>query len=241
VRFHFAGKPGVCGDGAGMLGQRKDPGALPSDDDDFTFFSNSSYTMSGGHSERVARCVPGALQVSLTMRNGNVESVRTTAGPLRASGSSDITDLGRVSAKDAAAYLIGVAERESSGVAKKAMIPAVLADSAVVWPGLLRLARNAGAARDKRKNAIFWVGQIAAESVGDELRSFADDEGEDVEIRKHAVFALSQRPREEGIPALLQIARSSRSREVRKAALFWLAQSGDPRAAALFEQILLKN
>jgi hypothetical protein len=240
VRFHFAGKPGVCGDGAGMLGQRKDPDDLIPGDN-FVFFSNSSSYSSGIRSERELRCVPGPLQVSLTVRTGNIETLRTTAGPLRADTSSDVTDLGSVSPHDAVAYLLGLVERNHTRLGKKAMIPAILADGVVVWPDLLRIARNAGTPRETRKDAIFWVGQIAAESVGKELREFADDELEDLEIRKQAVFALSQRPRDEGIPALLTIARSSRSTEVRKAAMFWLAQSGDPRAVALFEQILLKQ
>ncbi len=57
-------------------------------------------------------------------------------------------------------------------------------------------------------------------------------------MRKPAVFALSQRPAEEGVPALIRIARTNRHPELRKTALFWLGQSEDPRALALFEEIL---
>jgi hypothetical protein len=42
----------------------------------------------------------------------------------------------------------------------------------------------------------------------------------------------------EGVPALLRIARSNPDPELRKTALFWLGQSEDPRALALFEEIL---
>jgi HEAT repeat protein len=52
------------------------------------------------------------------------------------------------------------------------------------------------------------------------------------------VFALSQEPRDEGVPALIRIVKSNRSPGVRKKALFWLGQSEDPRALALFEEIL---
>ena len=64
------------------------------------------------------------------------------------------------------------------------------------------------------------------------------DGDEDREVRKHAVFALSQRPREEAVPELVRIARTHRDPEIRKTAMFWLGQSGDPRAIALFEEIL---
>jgi HEAT repeat protein len=55
------------------------------------------------------------------------------------------------------------------------------------------------------------------------------------------VFALSQRPSKEGVPALIEIAKSNRDPEIRKNALFWLGQSHDPRALALFEEILSRR
>ena len=42
------------------------------------------------------------------------------------------------------------------------------------------------------------------------------------------------------MPALIRIAKSHRSPEVRKNAMFWLGQTNDPRAVALFEEILTK-
>jgi hypothetical protein len=52
------------------------------------------------------------------------------------------------------------------------------------------------------------------------------------------VFALSQRSGNEGVPAVIRIARTNPDPELRKSALFWLDQSEDPRALALFEEIL---
>jgi HEAT repeat protein len=52
---------------------------------------------------------------------------------------------------------------------------------------------------------------------------------------------LSQLRREEGVPILIRIARTHASPSVRKKALFWLGQSGDPRAIALFEEILTER
>ena len=45
------------------------------------------------------------------------------------------------------------------------------------------------------------------------------DSEEDRELRKHAVFALSQRPREEAVPELVRIARTHRDPEIRKTAV----------------------
>jgi HEAT repeat protein len=69
----------------------------------------------------------------------------------------------------------------------------------------------------------------------------AQDDSDDVEIRKQAVFALSQRPKDEGIPALISVVGSTKSREVKRNALFWLAESNDPRAVELFEKILTQR
>ncbi|HEX6558609.1 MAG TPA: HEAT repeat domain-containing protein, partial [Longimicrobiales bacterium] len=64
---------------------------------------------------------------------------------------------------------------------------------------------------------------------------------DDVEIRKQAVFALSQLKGDQSLDALMEVARNSKDPQVRKNALFWLSQKDDPRVLALFEEILLKN
>jgi HEAT repeat protein len=55
------------------------------------------------------------------------------------------------------------------------------------------------------------------------------------------VFALSQLPRDQGVPKLLEIARTHQDPRVRKKAIFWLGQSDDPRALALFEELLTRH
>ena len=89
----------------------------------------------------------------------------------------------------------------------------------------------------KTGQALFWLSQKAGErAVGTLTRAVDDDP--DAGVRKHAVFAISQLPKDESIPKLIALAQTHRDREVRKQAMFWLGQSGDPRAVALFEQVL---
>ena len=64
--------------------------------------------------------------------------------------------------------------------------------------------------------------------------------GSDIDVKRRAVFALSQLPAGEGIPRLIEVAGTHSSRAVRRQAMFWLGQSSDPRALAFFERILLK-
>ena len=60
-----------------------------------------------------------------------------------------------------------------------------------------------------------------------------------MKVKKKAVFALSQLPKAQGVPKLIEIARKSTDPEVRKEAMFWLGQSKDDRALAFFEDVLL--
>ena len=69
----------------------------------------------------------------------------------------------------------------------------------------------------------------------DELVGRSDAERE---IQEAAVFALSQRPADEGVPALIGVARDHRDPRIRRQAMFWLGQTQDPRALAFFEEIL---
>jgi HEAT repeat protein len=57
-------------------------------------------------------------------------------------------------------------------------------------------------------------------------------------VKRKAVFALSQLPKDEGVPLLLRTARTNRNPVVRREAMFWLGQSKDPRALAFFQEVL---
>jgi HEAT repeat protein len=82
------------------------------------------------------------------------------------------------------------------------------------------------------------LGQAAGDAAGQALDSIAADGRGDREVRKQAIFALSQRASDEGVPALIRIARTNTDPELRRTALFWLGQTEDPRALTLFEEIL---
>jgi hypothetical protein len=100
---------------------------------------------------------------------------------------------------------------------------------------LIALARSAKSTQ-VRGTALFWIAQRAGDTaVGPITQALEDPE---TEVRKKAVFALSQLPRNEGVPKLIDVARTHRDPAVRKQAMFWLGQSRDPRALAFFEQIL---
>jgi hypothetical protein len=232
VRFAFAPREDVCGDGRGMIRFRDRESYLRID-------GGGTWTTSGRRWHQ-RPCVDGPARVALTLRDGRITRGRVYVGGDWSARRSDATDLGTVGAASAARTLLDLARRSESRAADDLVFPALLADSVTVWPDLLELARDKQAPRSGRKAAIFWLSQEAGEVVTRELADFVADDEEDRELREHAVFALSQLPGDQGVPILIRAARTNRDPSIRKKALFWLGQSEDPRALALFEEILTR-
>ncbi|MGQ0641037.1 MAG: HEAT repeat domain-containing protein [Gemmatimonadaceae bacterium] len=153
----------------------------------------------------------------------------------------NVTDLGQVPNQQAADYLLELVRNERTSLAKEAIMPLTIIDDVEVWPALLRVARDDNRHQEVRKGAIFWLGQMAAEQITGSLRDVAEDDQMEREVRESAIFALSQRPRDEGVPALIRIVRTSRDAKLRKSALFWLGPSRDPRALDVIEELLSKR
>jgi hypothetical protein len=229
VRMTFAAKPGICGSGNSM---RHENGR-----------GNTNWG-SWNESRDVEwdnECSMGPARVVLDRRNGELSDLRFYVGGRWRPAGSDVVDLGTVSAHDAADYLVTVAQTDKGSIGSKAIFPATIADSAVIWPALLKLARNADVPRNTRSQSVFWLGQAAGDVATRGLNDLVVDNSVDREVREQAVFALSQRPRDEGIPALINVARTNKDPEIRKKALFWLGQSNDPRALDLFEELLTRK
>ncbi|MFQ5705227.1 MAG: HEAT repeat domain-containing protein [Gemmatimonadales bacterium] len=215
VRMSFTARPGVCGNGRNITTSR--------DTGDWESW-----------------CEPGPVRVAVDVRGGRVVDVDTYVGGRWRTGRRDVVDLGLVPAKDAADYLLSLATHGEGRGAKDAIFPATIADSAVVWPQLLAIAKDEARPKAIRKSAVFWVAQAAGEAVTKGLEELVDDDSGDREVRESAVFAISRLRNDEGVPILIRIVRTHPDRAIRKKAIFWLGQSDDPRAIALFEELLLK-
>jgi len=63
----------------------------------------------------------------------------------------------------------------------------------------------------------------------------------DLDVREAAIFALSQRREDRSTRHLIKIARTNPHPQLRKNALFWLAQKDDPEILDVFEEILLDD
>jgi hypothetical protein len=215
VRFSYAAREGVCGNGRNNISVR-------SSDDDVDWESD---------------CEAGPVRIVMSKTDGRITRVRAYVGGRWRAAESGTTDLGDVPARSAGEYLLDLAERGGKG-AKEALFPATIADSFTAWPGLLRIARSDRATSETRKSAVFWLGQATGDKVTESLDSVVTDASGDREVRESAVFALSQRPHDEGVPVLLRLAQNDRDPEIRRKAVFWLGQSDDPRALDFFEKVL---
>lgn len=228
VRLAYSVREGICGDGSTYIRDR-----TRGENNFITFDTKDSRNW------RDRPCEPGPARVAITKINGVVSRVRVYVGGEWGSGSGDITDLGTVAGPTAAKALISLAAGERR--AGQAIFAAIIADSAVVWPDLLALAKDEKVATANRKDAVFWLSQAAGDAATVGLTELAENEDEDREVRDQAVFALSQLPDDQGVPILIRLARSNKDPKVRRKALFWLGQSDDPRALKLFEEILTKG
>lgn len=220
VRFSFAAKPGVCG------------------------FNNSiSRGGSARHSwssdksadvEYETECSYSLVRVVLQVKQGDVTKLRTYVGG-RWRPDASAADLGTVSTKAATDYLLQLASTGSGSASHEAIMAATLADSVTVWPSLARIARDEGRPSATRKQALFWLAQEAGDHTAGGRGDKTDPEAD---VKKQAVFALSQQKGGSSVPTLIEVARRNRDPEVRRTALFWLGQTNDPRAVSFFEELL---
>ncbi len=224
VGFEFAARPDIC-----TCTGCEDGGDT----------CNTCWHREDGNREWSGSCANGPALVSVTSRGGRVVSVNSYVGGAWIEGA--LTDLGPVAPAVAADFLLQLAERSGSAnqdAAEDAIFAATLAAGVTTWPRLLALARDRAIDEDTRQAAVFWLGQAAGDAVARELEAFVGEEPDDLEVREHAVFAISELPQEKAVPALIRIATTNPHLQLRRAALFWLGESEDPRALELFEELL---
>ena len=224
VRFSYAAREDVCGNGENNIQTGHGRHYRNGDDDDYENY-----------------CDYGPVRVRLTLSDGAVTRLRVSVGGRLRQNASPATDLGEVSVREATDYLFSLARRSQTRAGGEAIFAVSLADSITPWPEMLRIARDENVRQDTRKQSVFWLGQAAGDAATAGLSELAEDEDEDREVRESAVFALSQLGDDEGVPALIRIARSNKDPKIRRSALFWLGQSEDPRALDLFEELLANN
>jgi len=234
VSFEFPARADVCGYGDAIIRFH----------DDSPRGYSVSYARSRGdlrdlpddldRAELRRRCEFGPVRVLLERAADRVEQVTVRVG-----GEAPATgNLGSVTTAEAVAWLVDLARTTPRARGTDPLFALSLA-AGEHWPALLQLARDRGASADTRKRAIFWLAQAAGDRATVGLRGILADDSEELEVRTHAVFALSQLSSGDAVATLIDVAETAREPAIRRHALFWLGQKEDPRVLALFEKILL--
>lgn len=227
----FPVRDGVCGDGAGLI--RTGQG--------------NRVHFEGGNDWN-SPCVPGPGRLVVEVRDGRVVDLATRVGGgswSDARGAGDLTratDLGAAAPTEVAGWLLDLARGSDGDPGEDAVFAATLVRGVEPWADLLAIARDETVPTDTREAAVFWLAHAAGEVAATDLEDLTDEDDVDLAVREAAVFALSQLDDEDrAVESLLKVYRVTGDPRIRRRALFWLGESADPRALALFETILLSS
>lgn len=226
VQFTFAARPDVCGNGRS-----------------FIQVAGNQWYGSWSDGDRREPCVSGPVRVVIDRAGRDVVSIATFAGP-PIEPLSGISDIGRVRARDAAEYLLGLAERAEGRVSRDAVLPAMLADSVDVSARLLAIARNQNAARETRRTAISWLGrpldnrERQVKDVADVLVQIATDDDDNQTVKQQALRTLARLEHGAGTAPLMELARNTQRGWMAREALSALTSSGDPRARQYLRDVV---
>jgi HEAT repeat protein len=217
VTFHFASRADVCGDGRTYI--RADDMWMGSINDGV----------------RSMECQRGPIRVLLIRDGKEILRISTYGGPVAEEPGA--TNLGAVPAADAAAWLLGIAARIDGRPGREAIMPAALADSALVTRELLAIARNVDRSRELRRSALSWVvrrrgerGELSAEEVSRTLVTIARDETEVRTVRDQALSSLARLESASSLDALVAMTTGTTEAWLARRAVEMMASSGDPRA-----------
>lgn len=220
IRLAFASRAEVCGNGKDVVRVGNQ------------IFVGSSTTVFMGRGSLDARgyreCLPGDVHVTMTKSGGEVVGVKTIIA--REAKTTDGTNLGIVSQPEAARYFLTLAPLSEERANKQAVLPAILADSAVIWPDLLRIANNTRYGLKLRSRMLHWVGVTGEAAAIVPLDAIVRDESAASDLRDAALGALAELPDGLGMPSLTRIANGAGPVSLRKKAVFWLGQSDDESA-----------
>jgi HEAT repeat protein len=216
IRFSYAAREGVCGDGHHISIHHDTEGPR-----DWT-------------------CHDGPVWVEVEKSGRQVVDLDMWVGGAPEARGSARTELGDVGTREAADYLLDLARRADSDFGDEAIGAASLAADVVIWPQLMDMARDESLDADTREGAIFWLAQLAGDKATEGLEEIVRSDS-DTEVKEAALFGLSQLPDGAGFDALMKVAREGQDADLVQASLFWLGQTGDPRAISLFEEILARD
>ena len=215
VYVSFAGRPGICGDDSGLIR-----------------FGNRMYSFNGsiGHySGYTPPCFGGPIHVAIGRSSGETVSIRTRVGRRTAAAAGE-TDLGSVSARDAAAYFFSQA-RLSLGQrnTQQALIAAAIADSASLTAPLTQVIRDGSARLEVRGFAAMLLANADEPESGPAIRSVIADADLPRDVRGSAIVGLGDGDITLADAEFLEKQYPSLNESLRSDVFLALSHSDDPR------------
>ena len=222
VHLSYASRPGVCGDGRETVRVGSAIVVLPS-------------MFAYGRSD-MRDCFAGPVRVAVGRSDGETVSLRVHVGGLWGDG-DHITDLGVVSAPEAARYFLREAAQFRRRNVEYALGAAVFADSIALWPDLIRFARNADIRDESRHRAVFWIATYDDPAAMRALRELASDRDVEDELRGAAIVAMGRDDITEDDVAWLRGLYPSASPKLRDNIFLAVSRSDSPRAGAWLAEV----
>ena len=217
VRFNYAVRDGVCGDGHRIsIGYHEDD------------------------PEADWNCLPGPAWVEIEKSSTRIVDLDWWVGRAQSSRGTARTDLGEVRPSEAAEYLVSLSRSLDGELADEALGAAAVAAEVEIWPELVEMVHDEGLDSETREAAIFWLAELAGERATEDLEKIVGSDQE-IEVKEAALFGLSRLPDGSGVDAMIRVAREHEDAELVQASIFWLGQTGDPRAISLFKEILTQD
>ena len=226
VRLTYASRPGLCGDGREAIRSGSSFMVLPN--------------MYGRGTSEMDVCFAGPVRVAIGRSNGETISYRVHVGG-RWSAGDDASDLGVVSAPDAARYLLDAATNANGRNSLYALAAAVFADSIDLVPDLARIARGERFQQELRQRAIFLIGTYDDDRASRTLHELASDDGLDDDTRGSAIIALGRDDISNDDVAWLESLYPKVSDKLRDNIFLAVSRSDSPRASRWLSSVVTDN
>ena len=187
-------------------------------------------------SDRDPQSKPGDdLTVYVRFADGKIDHLRALGASCPTRSETPVTMLASVDANTSLAVLRNIVADGGGRKHEDLASDAVAAIAFHADPGATPLlAEFSTPTYDEsiRQNAVFWLGQNGGKAGADMIERIARNDSDDIDIRRHALFSLSQSDAIDAYPMLAGFARDDDESEMRSQAMFWMANGGDKRAKA---------
>ena len=178
VRIRYASRPDICGGNRYIrLGEN------------VYMAGNRGLSIMTGHFQTDDPCNRGMAETRLEVMKGRVVDVKSAVAS--SAGTAD-RDLGIVGTADVTKMFLDLLSRPDADRDERLFLALILADSATIWPDLVRLAKNTALSDERRGRALRWAGLDGEADAREPLAVFLRDATLPRKIRQGAASGLAQ-------------------------------------------------